>query len=59
MLKTTNADSLEIFLKNNHINTSGGLSSDGNDTAKIYVDKKYQEVIHKLGIKTYPVDNSF
>lgn len=60
-LQTTNADSLELLLKNNHINTSGSGSRNmistndfKNDTVEIYVDEKYKEAIHQLGIKTYP-----
>ena len=54
LIKTTNADSLKLILKENHINISGSSSSIGNDTTEIYLSEKYRTGINKLNIKTHP-----
>lgn len=54
LIKTTNSDSLEFVLGENHINISGNSSSNGNDTTEIYLSEKYRTGINKLNIKTYP-----
>gem|GEM_PF-6546955 len=54
LIKTTNPDSLELVLKENHINISGSRSSNGNDTTEIYLSEKYRIGINKLKIKTHP-----
>ena len=54
LIKTTNSDSLELILRENHINISGSSSSNGNDTTEIYLSEKYRTEINKLNIKTYP-----
>ncbi|WLD23989.1 tetratricopeptide repeat protein [Flavobacterium dauae] len=56
-IKTTNTDSLISILKKNHINVSGSVnvsnSNFKNDTAELFVSKKYINVINKLGIKVF------
>ena len=52
LIKTTNSDSLELVLRENHINISGSSASNGNDTTKIYLSEKYRSGINKLNIKT-------
>ena len=54
LIKTTNPDSLELILKENHINVSGSSSSGGSDTTKIYISEKYRRGVEKLKIKTHP-----
>lgn len=54
MIKTTNSDSLELVLKENHINTAGSSSSSGRDTTELFVSEKYRKGIEKLNIKTHP-----
>ncbi|NRA93788.1 MAG: hypothetical protein HRU26_14125 [Psychroserpens sp.] len=54
LIKTTNSDSLEIILRENHINIAGNSSSSGNDTTEIYLSEKYRTGINKLKIKTHP-----
>ena len=54
LIKTTNHDSLELILKENHINISGTSSSGGNDTTEIYISEKFRKGVEKLKIKTHP-----
>ena len=54
LIKTTNSDSLELVLRENHINISGSSSSNGNDTTEIYLSEKYRTGINKLNRKTHP-----
>ena len=54
LIKTTNSDSLELVLRENHINISGSSSSNRNDTTEIYLSEKYRNGINKLNIKTHP-----
>lgn len=51
LIKTTNSDSLELVFKENPVNISGIISSNGNETIKIYVSVKYRIEINKLNIK--------
>lgn len=54
LIKTTNSDSLQVVLRENHINISGSSSNNGNDTTEIYLSEKYRTGINKLNIKTHP-----
>lgn len=53
LILTTSPDSLELVLKENHINISGRSSVNREDTTEIYLSEKYRSVINKLNIKTY------
>ncbi|WP_296315560.1 tetratricopeptide repeat protein [Winogradskyella sp. UBA3174] len=54
IIKTTNSDSIESILKENHINISGSSSNNGNDTTEIYISEKYRKGIEKLNRKNAP-----
>ena len=54
LIKTTNPDSLELTLKENHINISGSSSRGGNDTTEIYISEKFRRGVERLKIKTHP-----
>jgi len=54
LILTTRPDSLELVLKENHINISGSSSGGRNDTTEIYLSEKYRSGLNRLNIKTHP-----
>lgn len=54
LILTTRPDSLEVVLKENHINITGSGFGGRNDTTEIYLSEKYRIGLDRLNIKTHP-----
>jgi len=53
LILTTNSDSLELILRENHINISGSSTGARGDTTEIYLSEKFRKGLRQLNIKTY------
>lgn len=54
LIVTTNPDSLELILKENHINISGSSVGLKGDTTELYLSEKFRKGLEQLNIKMYP-----